>query len=501
MPGSITGRRRAAAVGVTGTLILCAIGAATPAESADVPGAATACGAPIKCAATAPTVSLSRLLWGDAMPGAGDSASRSLLGSDPSRGLGLGAGDRDLYRYDVLLPRPTKRLPVSERYDAQDRLYVDMSYWRTTSTTLRMVYGHRAASGWPAVRAEPGKEQVGIDLDLDLGSAKFHATSGRLVGAAGPVAEDAGQALVQYRLTSGHGKLRYGAQYAQAGSEYEDYLSLSDSPFEKQHETTTLWTQVALSDRLSLRALTEQRSNRPAEDAARPRYVDELTGLKLNFVLKSWPYVGTSVWYREGVRDMAGTPARGEDITRSGASLSLRTGWGTQSLTSSLSTVGGGWLSTPANEQLSQSLNLKFNPGRHVSLGATFSVGESSKHGEDGPWAASYSSEAVWATFDPRGRNYSLTWSGNHNGYSTQDGSADYARAYTKLTLAFDSISLFEVRVPLEVTLRLSGYANDGFPHTNTSDTAVWLRFGRRPPGPSQLDPDQFALAAFDLPR
>lgn len=163
--------------------------------------------------------------------------------------------------------------------------------------------------------------------------------------------------------------------------------------------------------------------------------------------------------------------------------------------------MGGDRLAAPANEQLSQSLNLKFHPGRRLSLGAAFSVGESSKYGEGGLWAASYSSESVWATLDPQDRNYSLTWSGNQNGYTTYEGAAGYASAYTKLTLAFDSVSLFEVRIPLKVNLRFSSYVNDVYPNASTSDAAVWVRFGRSSPGPSVLDAGRFGYTAFDLTR
>ncbi|HEX5419141.1 MAG TPA: hypothetical protein VFY39_04010 [Gammaproteobacteria bacterium] len=374
--------------------------------------------------------------------------------------------------------------PLSTRYDSHGNVIVDMSYWDTADSSLRMVYGNRLRSQPATPSAEKLDEQVGIDLNLALGTGLFHLRTERGLAAAGAgnTMNDDSLTSLQYGYSANLGKLRYGADYVQAGNAYSDFLKMGGAKPVRDQESTTVWTRVPLNHRVSLQASTEE--SRKDLDGARnqPHYIDELTGLKAHFVLANRPYLGSSLWYREGLRSADYVPegqTYGDgDVRSSGAAFEMRNDWGTHSITASQAvTYGGaaGW----TDQNISQSLASTLYPYNWLTFGLDLSSSEDSTRSSDGPWSGRHRSKALWASYNPPAKSFTVTCSGYSDSYSTGDGSTRYSESYTNFTVAFDRFSVLETRMPLALTLQFSAYADEVYSSQNTNDVTLWLRFGR----------------------
>lgn len=389
---------------------------------------------------------------------------------------------------------PSAAPPVSTRYDSDDNVFVDMSCWDTDQSSLRMVYGNRADRQAAAPAVGKADEEVGIDLSLALGAGVFHARTERgLIDSAptSPVDEDALTAF-QYGYSANLGRLRYGADYALAGSEYSDLLGMGGAKPKRDHETTTLWTRLPVSRRVSLQASTEELRKDLGAAPGKPRYVDELTGLKAHFVLANRPYLGSSFWYQQGLRSADYLPdgqAYGDgDVRSSGAALEMHNGWSSHSFTTNEAVAYDrleGW----ADQTVSQSLDSTLYPYGGLTLGITLTSSEDSTRSAGARWLGTYRSEALWARYSPPRKRFSLSWSGYSDGYSTLDGSTDYSESYTNLTVAFEDFSLLATRLPLALTLQFSAYADAVYSSQNTNDMTLWLRLGKgRPARPRRRE-------------
>ena len=374
--------------------------------------------------------------------------------------------------------------PVSTRYDSHNDLLVDMSWWNAGDSSLRLLYGDHLQ--WQAAPNQTN-QQVGLDLSLALGGGLFHARTERALGAPGSGDLSAGElTAVQYGYAANLGKVRYGADYVQAGSAYTKLFETDGPNPERNHATTTLWTRVPLTDRVSLQASAQQLRKDLDSAPDKPSYIDDLTGLKAHIVfMAEQPYVGSSLWFQEGLRSTqylgeASAPGEG-DVRNSGAALEVSNAWGRHSFTTTQAVAyntSAGWI----DHSISQSLSSTVYPYSWLTLGLAVTASEDSTRTGGSLWLGTDQSEMMWASYSPPERRVTLTWSGSAHGYSTLDGSTDYSQTYENFSVKFDKFSLLGATMPLALTLQFSTYADQVYSTQSTNDVALWLQFGRGKP-------------------
>lgn len=417
-------------------------------------------------------------------PGAGGDA---LLASSPLSSPAWLSADGNsslLSPLTLKLPLQAAPAPVSTRYDSHhNNMLVDMSWWHVGDSSLRMLYGDHLQSQ-AASSANPADQQVGLDLNLALGDGLFHARTSRALAA-----PDSGQFSVtdltslQYGYAANLGKIRYGADYVHAGSAYNQIFEADGPTPQPNDATTTLWTRVPLTSRFSLQASKQQLRKALAGTPGKPSYVDDLTGLKAHFVLLAQrPYMGSSLWYEEGLRNTQyvseGSMPGDGNVRSSGAAFQVSNAWGSHSFATS-QTVAYDATTGGLNQSLSQSLSSTVYPYNWFSLGLSATASEDTTQTGSSLWLGTYKSEAMWASYTPPQRHLTLTWSGSAHGYSTLDKSSDYSQTYENFTVKFDRFSLLGASMPLALTLQFSTYSDQVYSTQNTNDVALWLQFGR----------------------
>ena len=373
---------------------------------------------------------------------------------------------------------------VTMRYRPGRPAVVDMAYWDTGESSLRMSYADRAGLRAPGSSPRDPYRQVALDLEAPLPSGSFYVRTAQGATAAlqrTQLDSDA-QAWrrLQYGFSERAGRLQYGADYSFVGSDYEDFLS--PNPV-RDGETSMLWARWPLGDRVSFKASTSERLN--ARGSGATHVVDQLSGLSTSLVLSRWPFLGTSIWYREGDRNAAQAPAGYlEDVRSSGASLSFRNDWGDHGVSTTYGDTFDRMRPGRVGESVSHYVYASVHPADAISLGAAFSVNEDLMRSPGYLWSGRYTSESLWATFSPPETNFSLSWSGYADGYAALDASTDYDGLYGSVTLAFEDFLLFDTQVPLAFTLQYGDYIDHVYPAANSDATTFWLHFGARPVSP-----------------
>ncbi len=362
---------------------------------------------------------------------------------------------------------------LSMRYGADHDVFVDMSYWDRGDSSLRMVYGSRSPANSLQGKAS---EQVGVDLELAVAGGVLHAHTERRLDADAS-ADTARLSSVQYGYAGSLGAIAYGADYVRTGSAYKDFLRLGGSALRPDREAESVWLSLPVSDRVSLRASTEQLRKGLGDATQKPGYIDELAGLKADFVFQQWPYVGSSLWYREGRRSadaLAPTDVEGGGVRSEGATLELRNAWGNHSFSASRASSYGGF-----GETVSQSLNSTLYPAAGLSFGLDAASDEDSTRTAVGLWLGTYTSDTLWASFAPSAKRFTLTWTRYSDGYSTLDRSVDYSETYESVTVRLESIHVLRRRLPLALTLQTSAYTDRVYSSQSADDVALWLQLGR----------------------
>ena len=381
------------------------------------------------------------------------------------------------------------RSPVSTRYDARNNLIVDMAYWDTDESSLTMTYGNRAGLRTLGSSARAPYEQVAVNLEAPVSTGRFYARTEQGVAPNGQSSRSGINAealrLLQYGFSGESGKLGYGADYSYAGSEYENFLSPGGGKPERDRERSRLWAKWPLGNRLSLEASTGQQRKDLDRGLDKPHYIDQVAGLSTNLVLSHWPYLSTSVWYKEGERNTEYAPEgkahyQGE-VQTSGASLYFQNGWSGHGISASYSDTYDQLRPARFGESVSHYFYSNLYPTDTISLGAAVSINEDLNQSPGYLWSGTYTSESVWATIAPPQKNFSLSWSGYVDGYATLDGSTEYSGFYSNVTLAFDELMLFDERMPLAFTVQYADYIDKVYPSANTEGITFWLQLGRSP--------------------
>jgi hypothetical protein len=270
--------------------------------------------------------------------------------------------------------------------------------------------------------------------------------------------------------------------FSYVGPALDADIAAASQPGKYDKEVAKFWTDWSVGNLLSLNMSAEEQKEIIDQRPDKSRYVDRFTGLSADLALSEWPYVTSSVWYKEGVRNTYFVPVGRDsyegEVQSSGVSLSLRNSWSSHSLTASFSDSYDRFRPETLAESVSQSFSSSLFPTRTLSIGAAVSLNEDWIQNPGYLWSGKYFTESVWATISPQNRDFRVTFSQYADNYATLDGATSYGGLYNSITLAFDKLHLFDQAVPFAFTVQQGDYFNYVDPAGSTQDTTFRLQFG-----------------------
>lgn len=386
--------------------------------------------------------------------------------------------------------------PINAEYDNQENLLVGMNLYSSPDADVSISYGSRGNSIKPwNVQSDDPYEQLALNVDVPLLSVgrayarTEQAKSAEWQSPAQATEDDWG--LLQYGLSAQFGSFEVGSSYDKVGADYDPFLYKEGRSPQRDTESSTFyskWTQGRLSVKGSYG--TSRRNLNPRGNQA--QYEDTLAGVSADVQLLSWPYLSSSVWYRDGDRETFSTPNLGDryagGIQTVGGSLYLETGWGSQSLSTNIMDTDDSVRSGRGMKGVSYDYYLEAYPAKNLSMAVGLSASSDDFSDIGYRWSGKSLGQSAWMKYRVPRKPYSIGWSGYIDAYDTLDNYTNYSWKNADVYIQFDRVPTlggrlpFEVELPLTISLGYSDYQDRIYPQFDSDDVTLWLQIGRQIP-------------------